>query len=104
ALMWTFMQREATAATFEHPALRLRGYMEHRRSRRVRLPHGCGGIRRAGSRRGDRDAEPPGRARIPIGGVHGRLLVTHDDRADRRAFKSIEDREVVHTRDAEHHF
>ena len=101
-LVRALVQREAAAFPFEQPALRLRRDLQNRRARRVRLPHGRGGIRRARPRRRYRNAEPPGRARVAVRGIHGGLLVAHDDRADGGPLERVEDREVVHTRDAEH--
>ena len=54
-----------------------------------------------GPGRRQRDAEPPGRARVAVGRVRRRLLVAHADEPDRRLAQRLPQREVVHAGQAE---
>ena len=53
-------------------------------------------VRRARPGRGQRHAQPARRARVPVGGVGGRLLVADADEPDRRLAQRLPEREVVH--------
>ena len=76
---------------------------QHGRARGPRLTHGAQGVRRARARRGQRDAEPAGRAREPVRRVRRGLLVPHAHEPDRRRAQRLPQREVVDARQPEGH-
>ena len=71
---------------------------EHRRARRPRLADRAERVRGARPGRRQRDAEPPGRPRVAVGGVRRGLLVADADEPDRRVAQRLPQREVVHAR------
>ena len=74
---------------------------EDRRPRRPRLADRPERVRRAGPGRRQRDAEPPGRARVAVRRVRRGLLVAHADEPDRRLAQRLPERQVVDARQPE---
>ena len=74
---------------------------EDRRPRRPRLADRPERVRRARPGGRQRDAEPPRRARVSVGGVGGGLLVADADEPDRRLPQRLPQRQVVHPGQAE---
>ena len=76
---------------------------EDRRARRPRLADRAERVGGTRAGRRQRDAEPPGRAGVPVRGIRGRLLVAHADQPDRRRAQRLPQREVVDPGQAEAH-
>ena len=75
---------------------------QHRRRRRRGLEHPGHRVRRAGPGARDRDPEAARGTRVPIGAVHGSLLVADADHLDPAAGGDrVVDRQVVHAHDPE---
>ena len=74
----------------------VRGDHEHRRAGSLRLPDRAQRVGRTRPGGHQRDAELPGRARVPVGGIPGRLLVPHTDQPDPGPGKRFPQRQVVH--------
>ena len=81
----------------------LTGQHQHRRRRELCFEQSRNGVGGTGTGARDRNTEPTRRARVAVGRMHTRLLVTNVDRRDAAATQDrVVHRYVVHADDAEH--